>query len=134
MRIQAAVARANDGWYTGILVSYGGRGTIRRNVLSDHYNTEVQMQLIMSLGVGAGIYLIDVRTITIGSTSTKTDGNVSANNEYGLMVNVTNGAIPTTSLTIQRNNFVYNGDVTTDRQQACSLCELRYSERAHRST
>jgi hypothetical protein len=34
------------------------------------------------------------------------------------MVNVTNGAIPTSSLTIQRNNFVYNGDVTTDRQQA----------------
>ncbi|MFN8361675.1 MAG: T9SS type A sorting domain-containing protein [Candidatus Kapaibacterium sp.] len=112
-----AVARANDGWYTGILVSYGGRGTIRRNILSDHYNSNGTNAATNVLGVGAGIYLIDVRTITIGSTSTKTDGNVSANNEYGLMVNVTNGAIPVTSLTIQRNNFVYNGNVGDDKRQ-----------------
>jgi hypothetical protein len=72
-----AVARANDGWYTGILVSYGGRGTIRRNILSDHYNSNGTNLANNVLGVGAGIYLIDVRTITIGSTSTKTDGNVS---------------------------------------------------------
>ena len=34
----ASVNRNNTGWYTGILIAYGGRGTYRKNIISDHYN------------------------------------------------------------------------------------------------
>jgi len=89
---------------TGVLIANGGRATLRRNHIHAHRSTAGGNRFAY------GVYLYDARNTLIGdNTSTKSNGNVVADNEIGLYVRVTVSSIPPSVYTIRQNNFVYNG-------------------------
>ncbi|MBI3218946.1 MAG: T9SS type A sorting domain-containing protein [Bacteroidetes bacterium] len=113
----------NTGWYSGIMNSFGGKVTARRNFITAHRNS-------MTTFYASGILIYDGRNALIGSGSVKSDGNNIIDNDWGLNVIVTNTIIGTPSLyTIKNNNIAYNGNsesgLTCTGTQATSGC-VRY--------
>lgn len=92
-----------DAIQTGVLIANGGRATLRSNHIHAHRSA-------VGGKFGYGIYLFDARNTLIGdNTSTKSNGNVVADNQIGLYVRVSISSIPTSLYVIRQNNFVYNG-------------------------